>query len=536
MINSKYNASQDTQGSPAGDAISSTNIATWQDRLSGLSDDQLKAIIQGVEPGFPSHLAFLAMNEGKSRTATRAAVENEPQTTVKDDVVAGLGSISEAPQIPGGGITESVPAQAQAVPIMAAQGGLIRLQGGGSVPDEEEELASRIASNSMTEKDSNNLNYFRDNAPYKLDAILNKARDIQHNDPLRQAKEFLGAEVTTDPAHYIDLAGMGLKAIGATDMGKKQRRRVGEDLWKSAKQGANKVGKGLESLEEMWDKRSWENKPYREANERKHSDLRYRELLEEHLPNLTKEQLDAKFNNQTGPMPPSTIDQLKGWLGGVTSDSKTETPKSQGTPPGSKPPTKTKDKDKDKDKQAPMGIQELIAQAQAQAVKNPKGKGGITGGQYGMSKDDAKLLMALGGSMLSNKDESLAGTFGGGVNALLAQDAVNRKQRTDNLLAEAKLAAAGGASIKDAMTMQTSVQKSLLDVKQKQAALIETGNPEAAEALNAEIARFEGVLHMLMKKTGYYTALPASGGNTKTTTSGMGFFDSAIAGVKELVS
>jgi hypothetical protein len=139
-----------------------------------------------------------------------------------------------------------------------------------------------------------------------------------------------------------------------------------------------------------------------------------------------------------------------------------------------------------------------------------------------MSKDDAKLLMALGGSMLSNKDESLAGTFGGGLNALLAQDAVNRKQRTDNLLAEAKLATAGGASVKDAMTMQTSVQKSLLDVKQKRAELLKTGDGDAAKALNAEIARFEGVLHMLMKKTGYYAALPASGGNTKTTTEGGG--------------
>lgn len=119
-----------------GSSVPTGNIAELHEHLRNLPDYALAKLIGSGQPqGLEAMLAMLVAGERGNRSTVQAPPPGEK--TMAEQAIASLGG---APQIPGGGITESLqaPAQAQAAPVMAAQGGLIRLQGGGSVPDEDE--------------------------------------------------------------------------------------------------------------------------------------------------------------------------------------------------------------------------------------------------------------------------------------------------------------------------------------------------------------------------------------------------------------
>jgi hypothetical protein len=299
---------------------------------------------------------------------------------------------------------------------------------------------------------------------------------------------------------------------------------IAQDLGMS---GVNKVGEGIEALKEMWDKGSWENKPYRKANERKHSDPRYRELLEEALPNLTKEQLDAKFNNQTGPMPPSTIDQLKGWLGG--SSDKTKKAKETG---------KTKETDKagkgDKAKKGGSSsaeLQGLLDQLPFKADKTGK-----------MTKETALALMAAGAKMMASKRPDFLGTVGEGLGGFTTQANLQNKLATDRMVAEGKLATAGSTGLGSLRGDQIKLANKLADIKKDMAAQLKAGHGGRAKELQNTLNQFAANIYAMSGTTGLFTDLHAlrtadiAHMEGVETGDGEGIFGSAIADVKELVS
>ena len=206
-----------------GSSIPTENIAGLHAKLQRTPDAILARMIGSGQPqGLEAMLAMLVAGDRANMRQNSVQAPPPGEKTMAEQAIASLGG--GAPQIPGGGITGSLqapaqaPAQAQAAPIMAAQGGLIRLQGGGPVfgsgttredklSEAEKELARRIASNSMTEKDSNDLNYLNQHAKHKSDWIYNKAQDI----------------VRETPPSMMDRAGAAVKDTG---------KEIGEGIMK----------------------------------------------------------------------------------------------------------------------------------------------------------------------------------------------------------------------------------------------------------------------------------------------------------------
>ncbi len=472
-----------------GSSLPVENIAGLHERLRSLPDYALAKMIGSGQPqGLEAMLAMLVAGDRANMRQSTVQAPPPGEKTMAEQAIASLGG--GAPQIPGGGITESIqapaqaPAQAQAAPVMAAQGGLIRLQGGGPVfgsgttredklTEEEEELARRIASTSMTEEDINSLNVLNQRSKHKSDWIYNKAQDIQRNDPVAQVKRAIASTTrpADNPAHYIDLAGMGLEAIGATDMGKKQRRRIGEDLWKSAKQGVSKVGEGLMSLEG-----SLYNEAAGNARINKLANERYRKILEGERAglNLTKEQLDAKFD-QAGPQPPTNLERLSGWLGGISDKYTTK-----------KPPVPT---DKPDTKETPNPLLDNLKNQIAQ--KAPE-KSFI---EQALGPDFQQKLLGL--SALS-KHTSPYGK------SMEAQKESQRKLQGTQATARA---AGRTDQWKAHMQAQTSLQNNLLKAKQDLAQITDTGRPKAEQALKDQIAQMERALLESARYTGVSGAL-----------------------------
>jgi hypothetical protein len=325
----------------------------------------------------------------------------------------------------------------------------------------------------MTEEDINSLNVLNQRSKHKSDWIYNKAQDIQRNDPVAQVKRAIASTTrpADNPAHYIDLAGMGLEAIGATDMDKKQRRRIGEDLWKSAKQGVSKVGEGLMSLEG-----SLYNEAAGNARINKLANERYRKILEGERAglNLTKEQLDAKFE-QAGPQPPTNLERLSGWLGDISDKYTTEKPPVLPDKAGG---TKLEPKDT---------TNPLLDSLKNQVAQKAPEKSFI---EQALGPDFQQKLLGL--SALS-KHTSPYGK------SMEAQAESQRKLQGT----QATAGAAGRASQWDkAMTAQTQTEAELLKVETELAKSGLTGDVVARQDLDARIQALKTKLIWLRRLTG----------------------------------
>jgi hypothetical protein len=146
-----------------GSSLPVENIAGLHERLRSLPDNALARMIGSGQPqGLEAMLAMLVAGDRANMRQSTVQAPPPGEKTMAEQAIASLGgqdrNVSGKPaEFTGfnyrGGITESLqapaqaPAQAQAAPIMAAQGGLIRLQGGGVPGDqltEEEKMQMQL--------------------------------------------------------------------------------------------------------------------------------------------------------------------------------------------------------------------------------------------------------------------------------------------------------------------------------------------------------------------------------------------------------